>query len=192
MPGASERTDDIFRPRFEAAFDTHHADVLAFALRRVDGRAAADDVVADTFAIVWRKRDTIPNTPLPWIYGIARRVIANQRRSAKRRLRLNERLAGQPIRDQGLDPAEVVNLRESVLAAFARLSEPEQEVLRLVAWDGIAAEAAARVLGCSTTAFRMRLHRARRELRRELEAGDASPPAARSATATAPTTEEAR
>ena len=93
--GARESTDadaDIFRPRFEAAFDEHHAHVLAFALRRVAGMATAEDVVSETFAIVWQKRDLIPEEPLPWIYAIARRVIANQLRSENRRGRLRDRI----------------------------------------------------------------------------------------------------
>jgi RNA polymerase sigma-70 factor (ECF subfamily) len=164
-------SDDIYLSRFEATFDAHHADVLAFAYRRVDGRAAAEDIVSDTFAVVWRRRDTIPDEPLPWLYAIARRVIANQRRSAKRRLRLRERLSFESDAESGTrDPAQVVDRRETVLAAFSGLSESEQEVLRLVAWDGLDAKAAARVLDCTPSTFRVRLHRARRQLKRRLDA----------------------
>ncbi len=164
----AEGDGDIFRPRFEAVFDAHHADVLAFARRRVDGGAAADDVVAETFAVAWRRRDVVPEPALPWLYGVARRVIANHRRSEQRRERLDERLALQPGKDSA-DPAALVGGRERVLGAFARLSEPQREVLRLVAWDGLDTRGAARVLGCSAAAFRVRLHRARRELKRQLD-----------------------
>ena len=165
VAGADE---DIFRPRFEAVFEAHHADVLAFARRRVDGRGAADDVVAETFAVAWRRRDALPDPALPWLYGVARRVIANHRRSEDRRARLGERLASQPQAGTS-DPAALVGGRERVLAAFARLTEPQREVLRLVAWDGLDTKSAARVLGCSPAAFRVRLHRARRELKKQLD-----------------------
>lgn len=164
----AEADEDIFRPRFEFLFEAHYADVLAFARRRVDGRAAADDVVAETFAVAWRRRDVLPDEALPWLYGVARRVIANQRRSDQRRERLGARLALEP-RASGDDPAVLVGGRERVLAAFARLTEPQREVLRLVAWEDLEPPAAARVLGCSPAAFRVRLHRARRELRRQLD-----------------------
>lgn len=169
MLQGADPADDVFRPRFEAVFDVHHADVLAFARRRVEGDTA-EDVVSETFAVVWRKRDTIPDAPLPWIYAIARRVVANQRRSAKRRIRLLNRLSSEPGDGAGdRDPAEVVALRERVAAAFSSLSESEREILMLVAWDGVDAKAAARILGCSAAAFRVRLHRARRALERGLE-----------------------
>lgn len=171
-----ERDPDIFRPRFEAAFDAHHADVLAFACRRVDDRAAAEDVVSETFAVVWRRRDAIPEPSLPWIYGIARRVIANQRRSEKRRLRLRERLyAESDAEARGRDPAQILDRRDAVVAAFWRLSESDREVLRLVAWDQVDTRSAARILDCTPGAFRVRLHRARRELEQQLEAGHPTP-----------------
>jgi RNA polymerase sigma factor (sigma-70 family) len=185
--------DQARSARFEATFDAHHVDVLAYAMRRVDGRAAAEDVVAETFAVVWRRRDVIPEVPLMWLYGVARKVVANQRRSAKRGVRLRERLAherGDLLRVA--DPALVVEARENILAALSRLSVSHREVLRLVAWEGVDTKAGAEILECSPIAFRMRLHRARRELQRQLEAGndDASPAANPSPPASA--TEEAR
>ena len=181
----SERSDESRRTVFEATFDAHHADVLAFAMRRVGDRAPAEDVVAETFAIAWRKREAIPDAPLVWLYAIAHRVIANQRRSATRGTRLTERLADEATRGPtGSDPAQIVEARERILTAFGRLSESKREVLRLVAWDGVDTKAGARILGCSTVAFRMRLHRARGALRRELESTtDTASPASASSCA---------
>lgn len=166
---------DIFRPRFEAVFDAHHADVLAYALRRVDDRATAEDVVAETFATLWRRREVMPDDALPWLYGIARRVIANQHRSTRRRTRLHERLALDASASRGGDAANALAARESVLAAFSRLAESEQEVLRLVAWEGADTKRGAQILGCSPAAFRVRLHRARRALKRNLAAASEPP-----------------
>jgi RNA polymerase sigma-70 factor (ECF subfamily) len=162
---------DIYRGRFEGCFREHHARLLAFAMRRLSGRVAAEDAVADTFAVVWRRRDRIPDRPLPWLYAIAANVIADQYRSTRRRHDLGARLAhearaGAP----GSDPAEAVALRDAFAAAFAQLEEHEREVLRLIAWDGLEVREAAQVLGCSQGAFRVRLHRARRKLAKRLDA----------------------
>jgi RNA polymerase sigma-70 factor (ECF subfamily) len=159
---------DIFRPRFEAAFDAHHAHVLAFALRRVAGRATAEDVVSETFAVVWQKRDLIPNEPLPWIYAIARRIVANQNRSETRRGRLRDRIFAAGDATSAADIAWMHEERAAVIAAFASLSETDQEVLRLVAWDELSTADGAQVLDCTPAAFRVRLHRARRALRHAL------------------------
>jgi RNA polymerase sigma-70 factor (ECF subfamily) len=172
MGGAADPEDpasDIFRPRFEAAFDAHHAHVLAFALRRVDGRATAEDVVSETFAVVWQKRDLIPEEPLGWIYAIARRVIANQRRSEGRRGRLRERISSEVAIAGEQDSAAMIDQRSAIATAFASLSQTDQEILRLIAWDEVSAAEGAQVLDCTPAAFRVRLHRARRALRHALD-----------------------
>jgi len=166
-----ERAQDIYRGRFESCFREHHARLLAFTMRRVSGREAAEEVVADTFAVAWRRRDCIPDGALPWLYAIAANVIAEQYRSARRRNDLGLRLAHEARAEEtGSDPVESLALREAFAAAFAQLEEHEREVLRLVAWDGLDVREAARVLGCSQGAFRVRLHRARRKLARRLDA----------------------
>jgi len=166
-----EQAQDIYRGRFESCFREHHVRLLAFTLRRVSGREAAEEVVADTFAVAWRRRDCIPDRPLPWLYAIAANVIADQYRSRRRHHDLGLRLAHEARADApGSDPAESLALRDAFATAFAQLEEREREVLRLVAWDGLEVREAARVLGCSQGAFRVRLHRARRKLARQLEA----------------------
>jgi RNA polymerase sigma-70 factor (ECF subfamily) len=166
-----EQDQDIYRARFERCFREHHARLLAFAMRRVGGREAAEEVVADTFAVAWRRRDLIPADPLPWLYAIAANVIADQYRSIRRRHDLGLRLVHEARADApGSDPAESLARRDAFAVAFAQLGEQEQEVLRLVAWDGLEVREAARLLGCSQGAFRVRLHRARRKLARRLDA----------------------
>lgn len=174
MPSAADRPDeapDIFRPRFESCFRAHYADVLAFAIRRIQGRATAEDVVSETFAVAWRRRDRIPDPVLPWLYAIANRVLANHRRAAKRRGRLDQRISDDAHRLAGdADPADLVGERTAFHSAFSRLSEGDREVLRLVAWDGLDTRDAARVLDCTPGAYRVRLFRARRELGKQLGA----------------------
>jgi RNA polymerase sigma-70 factor (ECF subfamily) len=161
---------DIYRDRFERCFDQHYLRIFAFAARRVPGRESAEDVVADTFAIAWRRRDRIPEETLPWLYAIAGNVIANQYRSSHRRHNLDERLAREAsVAAPGTDPADSLGGRDELAAALARLEEAEREVLRLVAWEGLSTRDGARVVGCSPGAFRVRLHRARRKLAKELK-----------------------
>jgi RNA polymerase sigma-70 factor (ECF subfamily) len=165
-----EQPPDIHRARFESCFREHYARLLAFTMRRVSGREVAEEVVADIYAVAWRRRDRIPDSPLPWLYAIAANVIADQYRSTRRRHDLDRRLVHEARAEaSGTDPAESVALRDAFAVAFARLTTAEQEVLRLVAWDGLDVGEAAQVLGCSQGAFRVRLHRARRKLTRQLD-----------------------
>ena len=156
---------------FERCFRDHYADILAFALRRIAGRQAAEDAASETFAVVWRHRDQIPDPPLPWLYAIAVRVIANQRRSVRRRGNLEQRLAHEAGTEAPApEPNEAVHLRTDFATAFQLLSQSEREVLSLIAWDGLTPREAAVVLDCSYGAFRVRFHRARRKLRKHLAA----------------------
>ena len=95
---------DIYRDRFERCFRDHYAQVLAFSLRRLSGRELAEDVVADTFAVAWRRRDRIPDPALPWLYAIAANVIANQYRSNRRRHDLDRRTRVAPSRREATPP----------------------------------------------------------------------------------------
>src|SRR5438552_17931001 len=92
--------------RFDAYFSAHYADVLAYALRRLQERTAAEDVAAQTFAIAWRQRHTLPADPVPWLYGVARNVIRNEARAARRRPRLLARIVGQHEPGSSPDPAD--------------------------------------------------------------------------------------
>jgi len=167
---------DIYRGRFERCFRDNYAQLFAFSRRRISAREIAEDVVADTFAVAWRRRDGIPDPALPWLYAIAAHVIANQYRSTRRRHDLDMRLAQETgAAASGSDPAESLGRRDAFSTAFALLTEPEREVLRLIAWDGLDTRDAARVFGCSPGAFRVRLHRARRKLAKQLEAAGHPP-----------------
>ena len=155
--------------RFDACFRQHYARVLAYALRRLRDRAAADDAAAETFLVAWRRLDDLPDDPLPWLLGIARHVIHNELRSSRRRDRLAARIGVQPERRE--DPAgETSPATDQALCALARLCERDREVLLLTTWDGLDHKRAAVVLGCSRGTFAVRLHRARTRLARELNA----------------------
>jgi RNA polymerase sigma-70 factor (ECF subfamily) len=152
--------------RFEALFRQNADAVLAYATRRSDPDTA-QEVVAETFAVAWRRLDAIPDPELPWLLGVARKVLANEWRSRSRAAALTLRLVREP-RESPHDPADVVAARLSAQAALDRLHPSEREALELIAWEGLTAAQAADVLGCSRVAITMRIHRARRRFHRFL------------------------
>lgn len=179
--------------RFDELYRSLGAPILAYAARRTASPQDAADVTADTFAVVWRRIDDLPlgDDARPWLYGIARRVLANHHRGARRQVRLSERVAGQmagAVDDSlAVDPSETT-LRAShrpdsaepwtdptLHAALESLDETDRELLTLLAWDELSRSEIAQILECSTSALRVRLHRARRRLRSALEALDNTP-----------------
>ena len=155
--------------RFAALYDEHHPAVLRYARRRVIDDVAAD-AAAEVFVVAWRRLSEVPDEPLPWLYGVARKVLANQRRGAERALRLAERVAVstaaiEPTLQRMVDPAERVTATLAIADAFDRLSVEDREVLGLIVWEGLGAREAATVLDCSIAALTMRVTRARRRLR---------------------------
>jgi RNA polymerase sigma factor (sigma-70 family) len=146
---------------FRAIYESHHAAVCAYFARRV-ARDEVEDLAAETFVVAWRKLPRRLEHPLPWLYAIAGNVLSNHRRKAKRR----GAFAPDPATG---DPAERFNSDRGLAQAFAALSEREREAIRLVAWEGLAHEDAARVVGCSTNTFTVRFSRARKKLARELD-----------------------
>lgn len=148
--------------RFAALFELHHRGLLAYAVRRVADPADAADIVAETFLVAWRRLDEVPpgDQARPWLFGVARRVIANLRRGERRRLALADRLRHAVV-DVVPPPGDEVS---DIERAVADLGETDQEILRLHAWDELAHDEIALVLGLSRGAVRVRLHRARRRL----------------------------
>lgn len=163
--------------RFRALYSDHVDAVLGYALRRVDRPEDAADVVADTFLAVWRRLAHVPPEPetRPWLYGTARRVLANLRRGDRRRLALGGRLREQ-LRTAVPDPADGVAVTADVTAAMARLSGRDQEVLQLHLWEGLEPREIAEVLGLTTVVVRPRLSRARARLREQLDRNAPGPP----------------
>ncbi|MEV8391779.1 MULTISPECIES: RNA polymerase sigma factor [unclassified Streptomyces] len=151
--------------RFTALYQRHYTDVEGYVRRRVHP-SQVNDVVAEIFVVAWRRLDDLPGDgTLPWLYGVARRTLANTYRSDQRRGRLLEALAAQPDVASG-DHADDVASRLAVMAAFSQLSSDHQEALRLTLWEGLSARDASRASGCSVATFQVRLHRARKRLRK--------------------------
>lgn len=159
---------DRFTELYRAQVDGIHA----YAVARV-GPDRAAEVVQETFLVAWRRLDELPDEPRPWLFGVARRVLANERRSGVRRAALSTRASTAPdAKRREPDLAERVVERDRVLAVLARQSDADRELLSLSAWSGLAPDEIAEVLGCTRAALRVRLHRARRRFEAGLEAED--------------------
>jgi RNA polymerase sigma-70 factor (ECF subfamily) len=122
--------------------------------------ADADDVVAETLTVVWRRLDEVPtDAAVAWTFGVARRVLANQRRSTGRRLRLIERVR----RTQEILPAHEVDDTD-LTEALDRVSSDDREILHLWAWEQLTPREMAVVLEITANAASLRLHRAKGRL----------------------------
>ena len=157
-------TYEARRERFEAVYRELYAPICGYALRRVHEPEDAAEVIAETFATLWRRFDRCPQGDelRPWLFGVARRVIANQRRGERRRSALGERLTANAVPNATAHAGEAPN---ELARAFAALSESDRELLSLVAWEGLTREELAVALGTSRAVVRLRLHRARQRLR---------------------------
>jgi RNA polymerase sigma factor (sigma-70 family) len=167
---------------FAVLFDRYAADIHRYAARRL-GAGAADDLVAETFLVAFRRRsgyDTGRSQARPWLYGIAATLIARQRRSEQRLYRALARTGldplPEPIADQVVRRVAAQGQQRHLAAALAGLSGAEREVLLLLAWGGLSYEEIAEALGVPVGTVRSRLHRARGKVREVL--GDAQPPRA--------------
>lgn len=171
---------DADQERFELLYAAHYDRVLAYTLCRANVDVARD-VTAETFLVAWRRLGDVPDDPLPWLIGVARRCVADQHRSTGRRdaltVRLRQGTQGPTAWDD--DPADAAAERDQMTMAMRRLSPFDRELLRLVAWDGLSSTQAAQSLGCSRATFAVRLHRARRRLVEALDAEEAVVPIAR-------------
>jgi RNA polymerase sigma factor (sigma-70 family) len=163
--------------RFRRVYAGNFAALLAYAMRRVEQHADAADVVAETFLVAWRRYREMPaeDEARLWLYGVARRVLANHHRGGVRRERLGERLRQRITAVVGADLGAEVTERLTVQAALSRLGELDREVLTLTVWEGLQPREVAAVLRVSPDVVRTRLTRARARLR-EIVGADPGPP----------------
>jgi RNA polymerase sigma factor (sigma-70 family) len=156
--------------RFEALFASYGPDIVSYCGWRAYSLSDAQDAVADVFLTAWRRLEEIPDddSARVWLYATARRVLANQRRSSRRRLALQERLAREPApAPQELGPRRPDEML--VYDALRRLGVRDREVLLLAEWEGLSPAQIAAVMGCHAVTARGRLHRARRRFRAAFE-----------------------
>lgn len=168
--------DDRAR-RFEDLVRATGPRVAAYVARRVDVAADTGDVLAETLVVAWRRQDALPDDPdaaLRWLIGVARRVLANHRRSERRHHALVERV-GMLVAQVEVPPPgpEAMAVRE----ALAALPAADREILTLVAWEGLTPQEAAEIAGVRPAAARKRLQRAKERFGAELARRDAAPEA---------------
>ena len=158
--------------RFREVYEATHDDLLRFLQRRVH-HSHAEDVVAEVFLVAWRRLDDVPDRVAdarPWLFGVARATLLNHRRGEQRRDALAVRIAETTRLTGAFSYDDDVASRLDLTKAWAQLSAAEQEAISLTVFEGLDSARAGTVLGCSAVAYRLRLSRARRSLRRHLDA----------------------
>src|SRR5262245_51277210 len=167
------------RTRFESLYDEYRRPVLAYCLRRTSSSEAAD-ACSETFLVVWRRLEDIPGPPhtMPYLYGIAARVLSNQRRTVRRRSRLTDKLryiGATPPLDPGAVVVQSDRSRE-VEAAVRSLKPKDREIVMLYAWEELPRSVIAEMMGISKVAVDQRIHRSYERLARVLQSGTATDP----------------
>ncbi|NNN00769.1 MAG: sigma-70 family RNA polymerase sigma factor [Acidimicrobiaceae bacterium] len=158
--------------RFASLVRVHSPAVGNYLRRRLYPltRSDLDDLVEETFIVVWRRIDDIPpQAELAWIIGVARNVLRNARRSKQRRSRFESSLT--PRADDSSAEDYVIG-DSSVREALLKLSEEDREIVMLNAWDGLDTTAIASVLQTTTNAAAVRLTRAQARFRDAFVAAD--------------------
>lgn len=157
------------RERFERIFREEYAAVLRYAAIRTD-LDHAKDAAAQTFLVAWRRREELPEPSRAWLLGVTRRTLADLRRSGRRQQQLSSRLAAaDAVGGDVHDGDGTASDREVVGLALAQVPDDDAEALRLMYWDELSSREAAELLGCSVTAFKVRVFRARSRFRRALQ-----------------------
>ena len=159
------------RADLRTALRSNAHDVLAYFERRLRVREDAADLVSETMLQAWRRVDALPSEdPVRqrmWLFTIAANVLANHRRSLRRRDALAERLRDHiTASPAAVDPTEAVAVRDAVL----RLNAAQRELVMLIHWDGFTIVGAAEILGLNTSTARGRYAAARETLKIALSA----------------------
>ncbi|GAA1000643.1 sigma-70 family RNA polymerase sigma factor [Acrocarpospora macrocephala] len=157
--------------RFEDIYRAHYPALLGYVRRRTDSADDAADVLAEAFMTAWRRLEDVPPDAEArlWLYGVARRVLANHHRDTGRRSALALKLRAELV---SCAEAAVEQDPSAVRTAFGRLSSADRELLGLVGWEGLTASEIAKVLGRPPSVVRLRLHRARKRLAKELDSAE--------------------
>jgi RNA polymerase sigma-70 factor, ECF subfamily len=157
--------------RFRQVYEASYARILGYALRRSSSPEDAADAVAETFAIAWRKLAEMPNgdEAILWLYAVARRVLANQRRKQTRQTELIDLLAREYEEAVSLDPQPGIGPSTALIESWRALRPADRDLLGLLVWETLTGAQIAKVIDCPRTVVKVRLHRARRRFARELE-----------------------
>lgn len=166
MPNRQESAEQRFTQLYH---ETRH-DVLAYLVRRSRTTEDATDALAETYVVAWRRRDKVPDGEQArlWLFAVARNRLRVSARQARAEDDLTKELAKQ-LRIADPEPPQTTDDPELVDRALATLSAIDYEIVTLTAWEGLAPREIASVLGLSPNVVRIRLHRARSNLRESLQ-----------------------
>ena len=175
MPSPPVTTASERQRRFEAVYQAHHGPVFGYVQRRTDSPDDAADVIGEVFLTAWRRLEDVPDGDESrlWLYGVARRVLANHHRGERRRSALTDRLRSDLA--MAYRPPEYTGEAKRIAAVFRALPEADRELLSLSAWEGLDNGQIAVVLGCSRNAVRIRLYRARKRFAAGLDGHRSAP-----------------
>ena len=153
----------------ELAFITLHKDcyprVFGFVRRRVADTELAQELAADVFRVAWQKWDEAGAAEPAWLFAVARNLLGNAYRSHERQQALHLRLRESST---AIDTHTADEGNDGVDHAKAALREKDRDVLQLAYWDELSIAEIARVLQCSVSAAKVRLHRAREAFRKAM------------------------
>jgi RNA polymerase sigma-70 factor (ECF subfamily) len=163
--------------RFERCFERNYADVARYCARRAGSPEDAEDAATEVFATAWRRLGSVPEEPDDrlWLFGVARRVLANAERSGRRRSRLALRLQGFPA-PAPVPPPSGGGEAAELARALAGLSAADRELLLLSGWEELTPAQIGRVLDRPAPVVSRRLHRARRRFAAALEVAGSDNP----------------
>lgn len=154
---------------FHAFYSRYHSLLLGVAQQRLVGMSSAEDVVAETFAIAWSHHREGRNLTLPWLYQVLRNLIGNEYQRASRATDLVDRMGaslGSNVVEFAVD--EAMSLR----ALIRELPDEDRDLIYMAYWEDLSRNELAAILGCSSTAVRLRLMRAKRRLKALVDSSD--------------------
>ncbi|SDJ02750.1 RNA polymerase sigma-70 factor, ECF subfamily [Frankineae bacterium MT45] len=147
-------------------FRAYSSRVLAYLLHRTDPQTA-QDVLQEVFVTAFGKAEEITESPLGWLFGAARRLLANRYRGFRRHDELIARL----MDDASLAAdSDEIELKQAFAHTLASLPAGDREVLTLTGWYDLTPAQAAQALGCNPATYAVKLHRARKRLAAALDA----------------------
>ena len=162
---------EFLRERFRVLYDDLYEDLWRYIQRRSISTEEARDILSEVFLVAWKRLEDVPvgKEARLWLFGVARNLLKASWRKRKRSKDLVVRI-GNEISTRGNTDTELDNSGVlKIVKALQFLSENDQEILRLVAWEKLSHKEISVVIGCSENAVAIRIRRARVRLMKVLQ-----------------------